>query len=70
MTLSIKIGKAEIDIKFLRICKILNIIAKVLSFNLPYTNEVDSKFIHKRLLRSALNKRQEVRKRPCKYLRP
>ena len=40
---------------------------KFLSFNLPYTNEVDSKFISKRLLRSALNKRQEVRKRLCKY---
>ena len=40
---------------------------KFLSFNLPYTNEVDSKFISKRLLRSALNNRQEVRKRLCKY---
>ena len=48
-----------IDIKLLRNCKILNVIPKFLSFNLPYTNEVDSKFIRKRLLRSALNKRQD-----------
>ena len=56
--LCIKIGKAELDIKFLRNCKIFNVIPKFLSFNLPYTNEADSKFIRKRLLRSALNKRQ------------
>ena len=30
---------------------------------LPYTNEVDSKFIHKRLLCSALNKRQNELKK-------
>ena len=43
---------------------------KILNFNLPYTNEVDSKFIGKRLLRRALNKEvrtKEVRKRPWKY---
>ena len=57
--LSIKTRKAELDIKFLRNCKIFNVITKFLSFNLPYTNEVDSKFIRKRLLRSALNKRQD-----------
>ena len=56
--LSIKTRKAELDIKFLRNCKIFKVIPKFLSFNLPYTNEVDSKFICKRLLRSALNKRQ------------
>ena len=40
---------------------------KILNFNLPYTNEVDSKFVGKRLLRRALNKEvrtKEVRKRP------
>ena len=57
--LSIKTRKAELDIKFLRNCKIFNVIPKFLSFNLPYTNEVDSKFIRKRLLPSALNKRQD-----------
>ena len=57
--LSIKTRKAELDIKFLRNCKIFNVITKFSSFNLPYTNEVDSKFIRKRLLPSALNKRQD-----------
>ena len=61
--LSIKTRKAELDIKFLRNCKIFNVITKFLSFNLPYTNEVDSKFIRKRLLRSALNKRQDELKK-------
>ena len=50
--LSIKTRKAELDIKFLRNCKIFNVIPKFLSFNLPYTNKADSKFIRKRLLRS------------------
>ena len=61
--LSIKTRKAELDIKFLRNCKIFNVIPKFLSFNLPYTNEVDSKFIRKRLLRSVLNKRQDELKK-------
>ena len=61
--LSIKTGKAELDIKFLCNCKIFNIISKFLSFNLPYTNEADSKFIRKRLLRSALNKPQDELKK-------
>ena len=42
--LSIKARKAEIDIKFLRNCKMFNVIPKFLSFNLPYTSEVDLKF--------------------------
>ena len=58
-SLSIKTRKAELDINLLRNCKIFNVIPKFLSFNLPYTNEVDSKFICKILLRSALNKRQD-----------
>ena len=61
--LSIKTRKAELDIKFLRNCKIFNVIPKFLNFNLPYTNEVDSKFIRKRLLRSVLNKRQDELKK-------
>ena len=47
----------------MRNCKIFNVIPKFLSFNLPYTNEVDSKFIRKRLLRSVLNKRQDELKK-------
>ena len=61
--LPIKTRKAELDMKFLRNCKIFNVITKFLSFNLPYTNEVDSKFIRKRLLRSALNKLQDELKK-------
>ena len=61
--LSIKTRKAELDIKFLRKLQIFNVISKFLSFNLPYTNEVDSKFIRKRLLRSVLNKRQDELKK-------
>ena len=61
--LSIKTRKAELDIKFSRNCKIFNAIQKFSSFNLPYTNEIDSKFICKRLLRSALNKRQDELKK-------
>ena len=56
--LSIKIEKAELDTKFLRSCKTFSVIPKFLRFSLPYTNEADSKFIRKRLLCSALNKRQ------------
>ena len=60
---SIKTTKAELDIKFFRNCKTINVIRKFLSFNLPYTNEVDSNFIRKRYLRSALNKRQDKLKK-------
>ena len=56
--LSIKIGKAELDIKFLRNCKMFNVVPKFSSFNLPYSNEVDSRFIHKQLVQRPLNKRQ------------
>ena len=56
--LSIKIGKAELDIKFLRHCKIiLYQISK-----LPYADQVYSRFIRKRL-GSALNKRQDELKK-------
>ena len=60
--LSIKTRKAELGIKFLCNCKIFNVIPKFLSFNLPYTNEIDSKFICKRLMQSALNKRSALKK--------
>ena len=42
--LSIKIGKAELDIKFLPNCMIFNVIP---SLNLPCTNEVDSNLFAK-----------------------
>ena len=60
--LSIKTRKAELGIKFSCNCKIFNVIPKFLSFNLPYTNEIDSKFICKRLMQSVLNKRSALKK--------
>ena len=55
-TISIKIAKAQLDIRFLNNCKLYNVIPKFLCFNLPGTNETDSRFIRKRLIRSALKK--------------
>ena len=52
--ISIKIGKAELDIRFLKNCELYNVTPKFLCFNLPGTNETDSRFIRKRLLRSAI----------------
>ena len=43
--ISIKIGKAELDIRFLKNCKLYNVIPKFLCFNLPAANKADSKFI-------------------------
>ena len=57
--LSIKLKKADLDITFLSICKVFNVILKCLVFNLPNTNDSDSRFIRKRLLRSALKKRKD-----------
>ena len=52
--ISIKIAQAELDIRFLNNCKLYNVILKFLCFNLPGTNETDSRFVWKRLLRSDL----------------
>ena len=61
--ISIKIGKAELDIRFLKNCKLYNATPKFLCFNLPGANETDSGLIRKRLLRSAIKKREgELRK--------
>ena len=55
--LSPKVNKANLDINFLLTCRKLSVIPKFLFFNLPYTNNNDAKDFHKRLLRSALRKR-------------
>ena len=55
--LSLKVNKANLDINFLLNCRKLSVIPKFLFFNLPYTNNNDAKDFHKRLLRSALWKR-------------
>ena len=43
-------------------------IPKFLAFNLPYSNDEDTRFIRKRLLRSAIKKRKDERyklEKPC-----
>ena len=58
-TLSIKLKKADLDVTFLLNCKVYKVIPKLLAFNLLNANDSDSRFISKRLLRSALKKKKE-----------
>ena len=67
--LSIKLKKANLDITFLSNCKVFNVIPKFLAFNLPNTNDTDSRFIRKRLLWSSLKKRNDERYKLDKELR-
>ena len=67
--LSIKLKKADHDITVLPNCKVFNVIPKFLTFNLPNTNDSDSRFVRKRLLRSALKKRKDERCKLEKELR-
>ena len=67
--LSIKLKKADLAITFLSNCKVFNVIPKFLAFNLPNTNDADSRFIRKRLLRSSLKKRKDERYKLEKELR-
>ena len=55
--LSIKANKPNLEMNFLLHCRKLKVITKLLFFNLPYTNNNDAKTFRKRLLRSALPKR-------------
>ena len=57
--ISIKVKKAELDLKFLSNCCLFNVITKFLAFNLPYSKDEDTRFIRKRLLRSAIKKRKD-----------
>ena len=57
LKLSLKVNKADLDVNFLLNCRTLGVIPKFLFFNLPYTNKNDAKAFCKRLLRSALRKR-------------
>ena len=52
-----KVKKAELDLNFLSNCRLLN----VLTSNLPYSNDEDTRFMKKRLLRSAIRKKKEGR---------
>ena len=53
-----KTEESKSDITFLANCKVFNIIPKFLAFNLPNTNDSDSRFIRKQLQQSALKKRK------------
>ena len=57
--LKIKIRKGELDATFLRNCQIFNVTHKFLTINLPSVSSYDLQFIKKRLLRSAVNKRNK-----------
>ena len=66
--ISIVITKAELDFTFLNNCKLYNVIPKILCLNLPGTNDTDSRFIRKCVLRGALKKQEgELRKLKIDY---
>ena len=61
--LSLKVRKAELDIQFLKNCQWYNVTPKFLSFCIPHASSHDTKAVRKRLLRSALRKRNsEIQK--------
>ena len=67
--LSVKLKKADLDLTFLSNSRTFNFIPKFLAYNLPYTNDEDSRFIRKRLLRKGMRKRRDERYRLEKQLR-
>ena len=67
--LSIKLKEADLDLTFLSNGQTFNVIPKFLAYVLPYTNDEDSRFIRKRLLRKGMRKRRDERYRLEKQLR-
>ena len=61
--------KAELDLNFLSKCRLFNFIPKFLVLNLPYSNDEDTRFIRKRLLRSTIEKRKDERHKLEKELK-
>ena len=62
--LKIKIRKTELDATFLRNFQTFNVTPKFLAINLPNVSSSNLQFIKKRLLQSAVNKRnKELRSR-------
>ena len=57
--LEYKKNKLKLDIDFLNNCKQLGVYLKFLIFKLPNIYNKDALFIHKRLLRSTINKRNK-----------
>ena len=58
-----------LGLNFLSNCRLFNVISKFLAFNLPYSNDEDTRFIRERLLRSAIKKRKEERYKLEKQLK-
>ena len=66
--ISVKFGKAELDIKFLNNCKLYNVILKLLCSDLPGANKTNSWLIRKHLWQGALRKgRGKLRKLKANY---
>ena len=61
--------KAELDLNFLSKGRLFNVIPKFLVLNLPYSNDEDTRFIRKRLLKSAIEKRKDERHKLEKELK-
>ena len=61
--LFLKRSKANLDVTFLRNCQSFRVFPKFLHYNLPHSNAHDTKAIRKRLLRSALRKREAERRK-------
>ena len=54
-----KLKRANLDVTFVWDWKVFKVIPKFLTFVLPNTNDSDSRFIKKRLIRSTLKKKNE-----------
>ena len=61
--------KAELDLNFLSKCRLFNVKPEFLVLNLPYSNDEDTRFIRKRLLRSTIEKRKDERHKLEKELK-
>ena len=55
--LAVKRKKADLDVTFLKNCKLFNVIPNFLLFKIPYGSTSDLSAIRKRLLRNALTER-------------
>ena len=61
--LHIKQERLRLDVNFLINCRNFNVYPKFTTFRIPNSSEVDTKFIKKRLLKSAIKKRTDEKRR-------
>ena len=61
--IAVKRKKAELDVLFLKNCKLFNVIPKFLSFHIPHGSSNDLSVIRKRLLNNALKDRLRVKRK-------